>query len=63
MPKPKKARLLTRREFARELDVPFSLVQRMIQRKAITPTIGLIPGRVPRIDMRLFLAEYGTHGR
>ncbi len=63
MQKLKNARLLTRRELAKKLDVPFSLVQRMIQRKVINPATGLMPGRVPRIDLRLFYAEYGTHRR
>ena len=42
----------TRRELARELDVSFSLVRQLIQRKLINPAAGLISGSVPRIDLR-----------
>jgi hypothetical protein len=59
----KSRHLLTRREFAKQLEIPFSLLQSFMRKGVIRPATGLMPSRVPRIDLRLFYAEYGTRRR
>ena len=42
---------------------PMTTYRLLRQRKVINPATGMMPGRVPRIDLRLFLAEYGMRWR
>jgi hypothetical protein len=55
----KSRNLLTRREFARRMNFRLSLVQEFIDGgRVLTAETGLIPGRTPRIDIRLVDARY-----